>query len=89
MSKKRLGECCPVMQMVLARDTHGKSKAQGFEIGTTFHLNGKAGSERLIYCFSKAKRTDTSEYGAKSQFANSTFATLKHCPFCGDKIHAT
>lgn len=84
MAKPKLGECCPVMNMVLTRDTHGKTKPQGFEIGTMFHLSGKPGKERLIYCFSKAKKTDASEYGAKSEFANSTFAPVKHCPFCGE-----
>ncbi len=72
------------MKMILTRDTHGKVKPQGFEIGHMFHLNGKQGGDQLIYRFSKAKRTDTGEHGHGSAFAGATYAPVKHCPFCGD-----
>lgn len=86
--KKQLGECCPVMSMVLARDNHGKTKPTGFTVGITFRLNGKAGKRRLIYEFSKAKKTDVSEYGASSEYASATYAPVKHCPFCGESVGA-
>ncbi len=84
MPKPKLGECCPVMAMVLTRDTHDNARPKGFSIGETFFLNGKPGRQRLIYQFNSAKRTDTSEHGAKSDFADTTYAPVKHCPFCGD-----
>lgn len=88
MAKKTpLGECCPVMSMVLARDNHGKARPAGFTIGHTFHLNGKAGKARLIYEFSKAKKTDDSEYGTKSEYASATYAPVKCCPFCGEDLN--
>ena len=86
MSEAKPGECCPVMKMVLTRDTHGKTKPQGFSVAHMFHLNGKPGADRLIYEFSKAKRTDASEHGAKSEFAGATYAPVKHCPFCGEVL---
>jgi hypothetical protein len=82
-TKKRRGapgECCPVMAMILRRDTFENSKPKGFSIGHMFHLNGK----QLIYQFNKAKRTDDSEHGAKSEFSGATYAPVNHCPFCGE-----
>lgn len=84
MSKAKLGECCPIMSMVLNRDNHGKSKAQGFTIGQTFFLNGKPGRQQLVYEFCRAKKTDASEHGHGSSFATATYAPVKHCPFCGE-----
>lgn len=87
--KKKPGECCPVMAMVLARDTHGNAKPKGFSIGHMFHLNGKSGGDRLIYQFNRAKKTDDSKHGAKSEFALTTYAPVKHCPFCGEDLLPT
>jgi hypothetical protein len=84
--KKKPGECCPAMAMILTRDTHGNAKPKGFSIGHMFHLNGKQGGDRLIYQFNKAKKTDDSEHGAKSEFAGATYAPVNHCPFCGETL---
>lgn len=87
MSKpKRPGACCPVMTMVLTRDTHANPRPKGFSVGHMFHLNGKPGADRLIYQFNKAKKTDTSEHGHGSEFASATYAPVKHCPFCGETL---
>jgi hypothetical protein len=85
MKSKKLGECCPVMDMVTRRDT-STQKPRGFEIATMFHLNGKATRDALVYRFAKAKRGDETEFGAKSKFAGTTFAAVEFCPWCGEKV---
>lgn len=86
MNKVKLGKCCPVLEMVLRRDTFGNMKQKGFAIGQMYHLNGKPTRETLVYYFRVAKRDDLTQYGAKSEYAGATYATLKSCPFCGESL---
>jgi len=76
----RLGECCPVLALALARDV-SKQVRRGFEVATPFRIStGKALPEQLIYRFPKGARGDTSE------FKDTTYAAVAYCPFCGTKL---
>lgn len=76
----RLGECCPVLALALARDV-SKQVRRGFEVATPFQIStGEVLPEQLIYRFPKAARGDT------STFKDATYALCKFCPFCGTKL---
>lgn len=81
----RLGECCPVMQLVIQRDVQMGGHPRGFEVAPYFNLKGGSG-EALVYKFAKAKKTTTGPYGHGSQYATTIYATVANCPFCGAKL---
>jgi hypothetical protein len=70
-------ECCAAMQLVLSR-WHPHDRA-GVMRDTMFSFSGPP--QDVIVCrFRKAPRGD------KSDFADSTFAVLKFCPFCKTQL---
>lgn len=81
----KLGECCPVLKLVLERDVATGAAPRGFEVAPFFSLEGKGTGVQLIYRFRKAKRTDVGEYGHGTKFADAAYAKVTHCPFCGAK----
>lgn len=83
MKASKLGECCPVLDMVLRRDC-SKSVRRGFEIATPFGLSdGKARAEQIIYLFPKGKKADPKETADEADWSSVTYALAKFCPFCG------
>lgn len=82
----KLGECCPVLDMVLRRDC-SKNVRRGFEIATPFGLSdGKARAERIIYRFPKGKKGDQRETADESNWSAVSYALARFCPFCGAKL---
>jgi len=77
------GECCPVIKLALARSPRQRL---GLSVPMMFNLKtGQSTGERLVYEFRKAKRGEEGEFGAKSEFAASSYAVCQFCPFCGAK----
>ncbi len=80
----RLGECCDIMRLVIARDVANGGHPRGFEVAPFFSLrNGRVAGTAVVYRFSKAKKTATGKFGRGTEFADVTYATVAHCPFCG------
>jgi hypothetical protein len=81
-----LGECCPLLDMVLRRDCAKKAR-EGFEIATPFGLkDGKVRSEVIIYRFRKGRKDDPRETADEANWHDVTLAVAKFCPFCGAKL---
>jgi hypothetical protein len=72
--KMKLGECCPVLSLVLSR-----YQANGLGVVLETRMNFKTGdmSPALAVKFRKAKKDEPQEY------KDSTFAFVNFCPFCG------
>ena len=83
-----LGECCPVLDMVIRRDV-ARKVPKGFEIATPFGISdGKARAERVIYRFSKGKKGDPCEVADESDWSSVTYAMARFCPFCGTSLES-
>lgn len=69
--------CCPIFTLVMSRvsnDRVGLAWGHSFEMST-----GKSKGAVLIYNFKRAK-------DRKEEFANTTYAPVKFCPFCGKGV---
>ena len=84
--KPKLGECCPVMAMIIKRDVDTGGTPRGFEVAPMFSLESGKHRDALVYRFTKAKKTNTTEHGYMSKFRDATYATIKCCPFCAAQI---
>lgn len=83
-----LGKCCPVLDLVLTRDT-SKQVPLGFEIATPFGLSdGKPRSPVIIYRFRKAARVKKGDSISEEQrqLQDVSYAACAYCPFCGTKL---
>ena len=76
------GTCCPVMELALSRASGQRS---GLSVASMFKRDGSESRKTIICEFRKARRGEEGPYGAKSEFAGSTYAPVEFCPFCGAK----
>lgn len=84
MATKRRGngECCELMNMVLAR-TAAASKPQSLAREIMFDFTGKrrpADYTAIVIHLPRAKKDD------KSPHAKAAYAVVNYCPFCGAKV---
>lgn len=72
MSKPKY--CCPVLELVV-----GRQARQGIRWGLMVNFSTGASRDELIIEFPRSK-------DRKDQYANTTYAPLSFCPFCGAKL---
>lgn len=70
-------ECCPVMDLALDR-AHvrfglAREQAISFKTGKT--------REVTVYRMRRGKKGE-----AHDKYRDSTFAVIRHCPFCGERV---
>lgn len=74
--------CCAILDLALSR---ARTDNQGLYVGQLMNFRTGDLSDRLAIGFRRARRKEQGTYGADSRFANSTFAMVVFCPFCGSK----
>lgn len=78
--------CCPALEMACNRAND--NQRTGIQTGQMMSTSGKRASWRtaVVIYFPKAKKSDESKHGYKSEFKNTTYGLCKFCPFCGAKL---
>jgi hypothetical protein len=66
--------CCPILELVVKRNAR-----QGIRWGLMVNLKTGGSRDELIIEFPKSK-------DRKEAHANSTYAPLSYCPFCGKQL---
>lgn len=77
-----IGECCEIMKLTLERRP---ANAMGLDVSQCINFKTGKTREVAVYRFRKAKKGDDGKYGYGKQYADSTFAPVQFCPFCGAK----
>jgi hypothetical protein len=75
VKKTKIGECCPVMELVLSRELPARRPTCGLELAPWFSTSGKSG-QAIVLHFPKSKDRE-------AEHADATYAPVKFCPFCG------
>ncbi len=76
------GECCEVMKLALERQPAGPV---GLQCETMMNMRTGDSRPKVTIRFRKAKKGEGGMYGHGKPYANSTFAPVEFCPFCGAK----
>lgn len=73
--------CCPVLEMILTERGKDTDKI-GLSVGSAFSM--KSGEPvRLVLVYNMRKGPKTGKF---SKYAATTYASVTHCPFCGEKV---
>lgn len=86
MPKKEFKFCCPAMELACGRASD--SQRIGIQLGIMFLPRGTQLVPRtaVVIYFPKAKKSDESKYGFKSEFKNTSYGLCRWCPFCGTRL---
>lgn len=78
----KYGECCEVMALALER---GVQSRPGMYVGTLMNFRTGKSSDAIAIEWRRARKTDDGKYGYGKPYANTTYALVAFCPFCGAK----
>lgn len=79
----KVGECCPSMDFVTMR---GSDSRLGISCETGFNYKTGETYPAVVTRFRKARRGEGGPFGHGTKFADTDFAMLNFCPFCGKQI---